>query len=118
MHLGVQDPSAGTPIETQSPSEVPNTQSWTWSIAAFAALAALDAPRASMIAAPRLATVGMNSSAIQASSPTTSQAPSPRTFAFTRSGYCVVEWLPQMVMLVISETSAPVFAASWAIARL
>jgi hypothetical protein len=34
----------------------------------LAAEAALDAPRASMIAAPRFPTVGMNSSAIQASS--------------------------------------------------
>ncbi len=39
---------------------MPSTQSCTWSIAALAADAALDAPRASMIAAPRLATVGMN----------------------------------------------------------
>ena len=60
----------GTPIETQSPSGVPSTQSWTWSIAALAAEAALEAPRASMIAAPRLATRGMNSSAIHASSST------------------------------------------------
>ena len=45
---------------TQSPSAVPSAQSRTWSIAAFAAEAADDAPRASMIAAPRFATVGMN----------------------------------------------------------
>ena len=90
----------GTPIETQSPSGVPSTQSWTWSIAALAAEAALEAPRASMIAAPRLATLGMNSSAIQASSSTASQALSPSTLALTRSGYWVVEWLPQTVMLV------------------
>ena len=52
---------SGTAIETQSPSGVPSTQSCTWSIAALAAEAALDAPRASMIAAPRLPTVGMKS---------------------------------------------------------
>ena len=52
----------------------PRTQSCTWSIAALAAEAALEAPRASMIAAPRLPTVGMNSSAIQASSSTCGQA--------------------------------------------
>ena len=52
----------GTPIDTQSPSGVPSTQSRTWSIAALAAEAALEAPRASMIAAPRFATRGMNSS--------------------------------------------------------
>ena len=47
--------------ETQSPSGVPLTHEWTWSMAAFAADAADDEPRASMIAAPRLATVGMKS---------------------------------------------------------
>ena len=45
---------------TQSPAAVPSAQSRTWSIAAFAADAADDAPRASMIAAPRCCTVGMN----------------------------------------------------------
>ena len=50
---GIIPPSAGTAIDTQSPSGVPRTQSCTWSIAALAAEAALDAPRASMIAAPR-----------------------------------------------------------------
>src|ERR671918_1761226 len=87
-------------------------------MAAFAAEAAEEAPRASMIAAPRFATVGMNSSAIQASSPTASQADSPRTLALTRSGYWVVEWLPQVVMFVISDTVARVRWASWAMARL
>ena len=48
---------------------LPSTQSRTWSIAALAADAADDRPRASMIAAPRLPTFGMNSSAFQASSP-------------------------------------------------
>ena len=95
-----------------------STRSGAWSIAAFAAEAADDAPRASMIAAPRLATVGMNSSAIQASSPTASQADSPLTLAFTRSGYCVVEWLPQIVMLVISVVGTSHFSATWASARL
>ena len=38
--------------------------------------------------------------------------------AWKRSGYCVVEWLPQIVMFVTSLTVAPVFFASWAIARL
>ena len=60
----------GPPSRPSRPSGVPSTQSWTWSIAALAAEAALEAPRASMIAAPRLATVGMNSSAIHSSSPT------------------------------------------------
>ena len=48
------------PALTQSSVGVPSTQERTWSMAALAADAAEDAPRASMIAAPRLATVGMN----------------------------------------------------------
>ena len=52
---------------TQRPL-VPSTQSRMWSIAALAAEAADDRPRASMIAAPRLPTVGMNVSRYQASS--------------------------------------------------
>ena len=34
------------------------------------------------------------------------------------SGYCVAEWLPQMVMFVMSATGAPDLRASCAIARL
>jgi hypothetical protein len=50
------DPSDGTAIETQSPSAVglPPHQFATWSISAFAADAADDAPRASMMALPAL----------------------------------------------------------------
>src|ERR1044072_9493280 len=112
------DPSAGTAIETQSPSGVPSTQSWTWSIAALAAEAALEAPRAEMISAPRLATRRMNSLAIQASSSTASQAPAPSTLALTRSGYWVTEWLPQVGLLVPAETGFPSLLASCEIARL
>ena len=66
-------------METKSPSAVPWTQSCTWSMAALAAEAAEDAPRASMIAAPRLPTVGMKSSSSQDSSlPAASQARSRR----------------------------------------
>ena len=99
--------------EVQSPSGVPWTQSRTWSIAAFAADAADDAPRASMIAAPRLATVGMNSSRSQPSS-TCSAATLPPTSAWNRSGYWVAEWLPQIVILLISVTGTSSFFASWA----
>ena len=47
---------------------LPSIQSRTWSIAALAADAADDRPRASMIAAPRLPTLGRNVVAVPASS--------------------------------------------------
>ena len=65
-------PSLGIAIDTQSPSGVPSVQSRMWSTAADAADAADDAPRASMIAAPRLATVGMYVWSYQSWSPTAS----------------------------------------------
>ena len=100
-------------------SAEPNSQSRAASIVADAAEAAEDEPRASMIAAPRLATVGMKVFSIQSWSPTTSAALGlPSTNAWKRSGYCVAEWLPQIVMFVIAVTGAPVLAASWEIARL
>ena len=40
------------------------------------------------------------------------------TIALCKSGYCVEEWLPHTVILVISVLSAPVLAASWLMARL
>ena len=70
-------------------------------MAALAAEAAEDAPRTSMISAPRLATRGMNSSRSQASS-TWSAAGLPATSAWYTSGYWVAEWLPQIVSLRIS----------------
>ena len=38
----------------------------------------------------------------------------PLTSAWNRSGYWVAEWLPQIVMRVMSLTVVPVLAASWA----
>src|SRR5689334_19990829 len=61
-------PRLGSATDTQSPSRVPSTQSRTWSTAADAALAADDAPRAAMIAAPRFATVGAKVRATHAAS--------------------------------------------------
>src|ERR671929_875649 len=112
------EPSLGTAIDTHSPSGVPCTQSRTWSIAALAAEAADEAPRASMISAPRLPTRGMYSSLTHCSSPTTSHARSPRTLALNRSGYIVGEWLPHTAMCVMSDTAALVRSASCATARL
>ena len=85
---------------------------------ADAAEAAEEEPRASMIAAPRLATVGMKSFSIQSWSPTTSAAFLPAISAWNTSGYCVAEWLPQIVIFLMSVTGAPVLAASCEIARL
>ena len=56
---------------------------------AEAADAAEDEPRASMIAAPRLATVGMKELSSHSWSPTTSAALRPPTLALNRSGYWV-----------------------------
>src|SRR5512144_2449818 len=85
---------------------------------ADAALAAEEEPRASMISAPRLATLGMYSFSSHAWSLTSSAAFFPLTSAWKMSGYWVAEWLPQIVIFLTSVTFAPVLAASWAIARL
>src|ERR1700730_13216881 len=107
-----------TAIDTQSSLGVPSSQSRAASTVADAADAAEELPRASMIAAPRLATVGMKSSAIHFSSLTTSAAFLPPISAWKMSGYWVAEWLPQIVIFLMSVTAAPVFLASWEIARL
>src|ERR1700712_2763829 len=103
-------------METQSPSAEPDSQSWAASMVADAADAAEDDPRASMMAAPRLATVGMKSFSSQSWSPTASAAFLPPTSAWKMSGYWVAEWLPQIVIFLMSVTDAPVFAASWEMA--
>src|SRR5690606_345334 len=105
-------------MDVQSPSAVPFTQVYTWSIAAEAADAADDAPRASMIAAPRLATVGMKSFSSQSWSLTVSAAFLPAISAWKMSGYWVAEWLPQIVILRMSATETPAFLDSCASARL
>src|ERR1700712_1337019 len=103
-------------METQSPSGAPSTQVFTWSMAALAADAADEEPRASMMAAPRFCTVGMKSPSSQAWSSTRAAALWPLTSAWNRSGYWVAEWLPQIVILVMSLTVVPVLVASWAMA--
>ena len=94
-------PPERTTIERR-PS-LPFTQSRTWSIAALAADAADDAPRASMISAPRLPTRGMYSFSYQSMS-TWSTARSPFTFALNRSGNIVGEWLPHTTRSWTSAT--------------
>src|ERR1700742_3456574 len=107
-----------TAIDTQSSFGLPSSQSRAASVVADAADAADEAPRASMIAAPRLATVGMKAFSTQAWSLTTSAAFFPPTSAWKMSGYWVAEWLPQIVIFLTSVTFAPVFLANWLIARL
>src|SRR5688572_1665729 len=102
---------------TQSFAGEASAQSRTWSSAAFAADAADDEPRASMIAAPRCCTVGMKSFSTHCWS-TRSPAFFPSTLVWKMSGYWVAEWLPQIVMLVTDVTCTAVFAATCAHARL
>ena len=89
----------------------------TWSIAALAADAADERPRASMMAAPRLPTVGRNSPSSQASSPITSRAGLPPMRALVKSANIVGEWLPKMMMSSTSVIGTPAFWASWVRAR-
>src|SRR5215831_2418137 len=103
---------------TQLPGRVPSIQSRMWSIAAFAALAAEDRPRASMIAAPRFCTIGMKLVSSQLWSLIIGQIFLPSHSAWNTSGYCVAEWLPQMVILRIAERGLPIFCAIWLTARL
>src|SRR5436309_6879203 len=97
---------------------VPRIQSRTWSIAALAADAADDRPRASMMAAPRLPTVGRNTSLFHASSLIISLTLLPSIVAKRRSAYIVGEWLPQTVSFSIEATGLPVFEAICDSARL
>ena len=66
----------------------------------YAVAAAAERPHFLMRAPPRVATSGVNSSSNHSWSSMTSPALSDLMRAFTKSGTCVVEWLPQMVVLV------------------
>src|SRR2546426_902031 len=103
---------------TQLPGRVPWIQSRTWSMAAFAALAAEDSPRASMIAAPRFWIVGMKVFSSHSWSLIIGQTFLPPHSAWNTSGYWVAEWFPQMVTLRIELKGLPIFCAIWATARL
>src|SRR5882672_3783657 len=106
------------PMVTQSPSRLPWTQSRTWSMAAFAALAAEERPRASMIAAPRFCTVGMNVVSSQAWSLIIGQTFLPSASVWKTSGYWVAEWFPQTVIFLIAVTGLEIFWEIWLVARL
>src|SRR5690348_18359945 len=97
---------------------LPSTQSCTWQMAALAADAADDRPRAAMMAAPRLPTVGMKVSRIQAWSLMIDCTGFPPIVAKRVSGYMVGEWLPHTTSFSMSPTALPVLAAIWDSARL
>src|SRR5208337_5101837 len=101
---------------THLPS-VPSVQSCMCVMAALAAEAAEDRPRASMITAPRLPTLGMYSFLYQFSS-TSLIADFPATVAKRISGYMVGEWLPHTVNFSTESTGLPTFLASMDLARL
>src|SRR3546814_15386005 len=88
-----------------------------WSMAALAAEAAEDRPRASMIAAPRLPKVGMKVSAFHAASLIFSFSDSPLAVATRQSGYLVGLWLPPTTSFLMSPTATSALAARWLSAR-
>src|SRR5437868_10754854 len=103
---------------TQSPAGVGRSRPLTWSMAPLAADSADDRPRALMIAAPRFWHCGTNVSSSHLRSVTTSVAGLPLTLALVKSGYCVLLWLPQIVMHVTAAFGTPAFCASADTARL
>src|SRR5262245_32118602 len=103
---------------TQSLAGVGRSRLLTWSIAPLAADRADDSPRALMIAAPRFWHCGTNVSSSHLRSVMTSLAGRPLTLALVKSGYCVLLWLPQMVMQVTSALATRAFCARADTARL
>src|SRR5260370_22249655 len=75
-------------------------------------------PRAVMAAAPRFCTCGTKVVSSPVRSVMTSGAGLPLIRALVKSGYCVLEGLPQMVTLVTSSQPTPAFLARAARARL
>src|SRR3990170_3516119 len=87
-------------------------------MAALAALAAEDRPRAAMMAAPRFCTVGMKLVSSQAWSLIIGQTFLPSASAWNRSGYWVAEWLPHTIIFFTNTTSFLIFCATCETARL
>src|SRR5262245_35373756 len=77
-----------------------------------------DTPVVLMMNPPRLEVPSMYAPSSHARSVMTLVAGLPLIFAFVKSGYCVSEWLPQMVMHVTASLVTPAFAASAETARL
>src|ERR1700729_3148678 len=95
--------------EKQSPLAVLVRRLTTVSMAAAAADAAEDEPRASMMAAPRFWTVEMKSPCSHSLSVMTSVAGLPPIRALAKSGNWVAEWFPQMATLDTEATGTPAF---------
>src|SRR5438045_2369682 len=72
----------------------------------------------SMMNLPRSWLAGTNVLSSHARSVIVSVTGLPLIFAFVKSGNCVFEWLPQMVMHVTAEFGTPAFSAIAEIARL
>src|ERR1700730_2168263 len=87
-------------------------------MAALAALAAEDRPRAPLMAAARMYTVGMKVVSSQAWSLIIGQTFLPSASAWKRSGYWVAEWLPQTVTFRIEVTGFWIFCEICETARL
>src|SRR5262245_33334465 len=87
-------------------------------MAPLAADNADDRPRALMTAAPRFWHCGTKVFSSQPRSVMTSGAGRPLILVFVKSGYCVLLWLPQMVMHVTSSLPTPAFTARADTARL
>src|SRR5487761_2562376 len=79
-------------------------------MAALAALAAEDRPRAAMMAAPRFCTVGMKLVSNHVWSLIIGQTFLPSASIWNTSGYWVAEWLPQTIALRRLVTGLLIFA--------
>src|SRR5438270_11035408 len=96
---------------TQSLPGVGCNRLLTWSRAPLAADRAELEPRALMTAAPRFWHCGTKTFSSQVRSVMTSVAGRPRILALVKSGYCVLLWLPAIVIWVTSSLATPAFFA-------
>src|SRR5438128_370614 len=103
---------------TQSLGGVGCSKLLTWSSAPFAADNAELLPRVSKTVLPRSWHCFTKVVSSQLRSVMTSVAGRPLILALVKSGYCVFEWLPQIVTQVTSSFATPAFFASALRARL
>src|SRR5438270_14096299 len=96
---------------TQSLAGVGWSKLLTWSRAPLAADRAELEPRALITAAPRFWHCGTKTFSSQLRSVMTSVSGRPLVLAFVKSGYCVLLWLPAIVIWVTSSLATPAFFA-------